>query len=128
MTENVLATLESLHSRLERLERQANLGVLHGGSRVVTEDDIYTKLVSACRGRPYRLEVTTMGTNRWRIKCGVSDRWTQYDLAFREPLSGTGWRTETEERGYYVVDGSGQYDSVEAAARRSGELLKEQRL
>jgi hypothetical protein len=69
-----LATLESLHSRLERLERQAHLGMFHSASVLneVTDKEILNSIakfnnVNIARG--FSFEVRNERDNLWIVWC-----------------------------------------------------------
>jgi hypothetical protein len=124
-----VSLIKSMNDRLDRMllsDIQANLRALHGGSDVVTEDNIYNALINACRGCQYRFEVSQIQTNKWRIKCAVDGRFTMYDLQFMRPQTCTGRHSAMEQKGYYTVDSSGRYESVEAATQCIRTLLDDQ--
>jgi hypothetical protein len=72
MTETVLAKLESLHSRLERLERQAHLGMFHSASVLneVTDKNMLNSIAKFNNvARGFSFEVRNERDNLWIVQC-----------------------------------------------------------
>ena len=111
MTDTVFATLESLHSRLERLERQAHLGMFHSASvsNRITEEDILNaigryKNENIARG--FIFEVRNFGSeNNWMVRCKRGTIGTQFELTYIRHGS---------PRGYFTVQGS-RYETLDQA-------------